>query len=71
MTAYKIPTRQDILADFRKCNRRALNDPQSVEFQAVRAVRRWIKCGYNINELPLLISGLTPAIIAKGISEAA
>lgn len=67
---YAIPTRQQILKDFRKQARK--NPwPECVRFQAVRVVSRWIRCGYDINELPMLVRGLTPEIFQEGANDAA
>jgi len=56
---YTIPTRQEILSDFQKWCAKALQNPQSVKAQFQRLVRRWIKCGYSVAEIPLLVSCTT------------
>ena len=65
-TTLAIPAKSDILRDFHKWSRKG-----DAHFQAVRAVSRWLRCGYDLAELPLLVAGLTPAVIAAGISDAA
>jgi hypothetical protein len=44
------PTKTDILRDFRKWTSRGSDSI----FQFNRAVRRWIACGYEAQEIPLL-----------------
>lgn len=47
-----IPTRRDILRDFQKWVRQTGDEA----FQFERAVRRWLACGYPVNELPAIFA---------------
>ena len=58
------PDRAWLLRDFRK---RSLHDPRH---HATQLVSRWIRCGYDLNELPALVTGLAPDIIEAGRADA-
>ncbi len=51
-TGYLIPTREQILRDFRKCTKLG----GDAEFQFERVQRRWAACGYDLNELTVLFA---------------
>lgn len=63
-----IPTMSDILSDWRRHTR---NGREDVHFQTVRVVSRWIRCGHELATLPLMLSRLTPDLIAEGVADAA
>jgi hypothetical protein len=67
MSTPAIPTMQNILSDWRKWTR---NGKENVDFQTVRAVSRWVRCGHDLAVLPLMFTGLTPEIVERGILDA-